>query len=289
MSRIDEVFSLVEQSHRRGLLSSQQSLQFPQESVVTGFYPDGETHFRFFLKNGKLHGPGRIWSPGGQLLREDIFFNGILHGRQRGWHDNGQPKIELDYVNGAFHGRRREWHDNGRMKCECFYQMNLLHGVMTEWSANGLVREQVNFWEGQRHGIEKEYAESGELIAEKLYVRGVHFNGRIERLLSTGKLTARHILRIRNTAVRRICLEELGYERFYRQVPHQVIDADEHNELVRIVWHREEEPVFLVKVQCPTTGAFYMLRVPPSVTTIRQAVAWTFGVAENDYHPQEES
>ena len=289
MSRIDEVFILVEQRHREGFLTSQSSARYPQESTLTGFYPDGQIHFRFFLDHGRLHGPGRIWSPEGKLIRQDFFLHGILHGRQHLWYDNGHPKSEIDYVNGAYHGRRREWYPNGLMKSECFYQMNLPDGLSTEWHENGLLKEQMSFLDGQRHGMEKEYDETGGLISQKLYIRGVHFNGRVERLLTTGRLKVKQILRIRNTAVRRICLEEFGYERFYRQIPHQILDTDGNSELVKISWHKDEEPVHLVKVKCPSTGVFYLLRVPPSMTSVRQAVAWTFGVAEDQYSPDEES
>lgn len=53
-------------------------------------------------------------------------------------------------------------------------------------------------------------------------------------------------------------------------------DQDGKRVLYRIDW-RDDEPIVAVKVQCPSTGQIYFLRVPPAIKTCRAAVAWTFG------------
>lgn len=45
------------------------------------------------------------------------------------------------------------------------------------------------------------------------------------------------------------------------------------------------EPIFAVQVHCPSTGRMYLLRVPPTVRTAREAVAWTFDVPAEAYRP----
>jgi hypothetical protein len=55
-----------------------------------------------------------------------------------------------------------------------------------------------------------------------------------------------------------------------------------------------DEPLVMVKVVNATPeadGSFkdYFLRVPPTVQTAREAVAWTFGKAADDYGPVKES
>jgi len=127
--------------------------------------------------------------------------------------------------------------------------------------------------------------EQGKLTEKKIYVRGVILPPKIQKIISSGALTAQYILNIRNTALRRICLEELGYERFLLQVNHEVISKEGDCELVRIDWHKREEPISLVKVQCPSTGVFYTLRVPPRMKTVKQAVAWTFNMEDSEYAP----
>ena len=98
-------------------------------------------------------------------------------------------------------------------------------------------------------------------------------------------MTAHHVLKMRNTAVRRMCLEELGYARFFSQIEHELLDRDGEYELVKINWHKREESICLVKVKCPSTGAFYTLRVPPAMETIKEVIAWTFQIKEKDYQP----
>ena len=112
---------------------------------------------------------------------------------------------------------------------------------------------------------------------------------KIAAVLTSGKLTAKDIINTRNAAVRRICLEELGYERFLFQVGGTVIDKDGDQDLVQVDWHKSEEPIYLVKVKCPSIGVFYTLRVSPNVKTVKEAIAWTFRMKPKDYSPQIET
>jgi hypothetical protein len=53
---------------------------------------------------------------------------------------------------------------------------------------------------------------------------------------------------------------------------------------------KNDEPLVMVKVVNSTAesdGSFkdYFLRVPPTIERARQAVAWTFGVPEDEYEP----
>ncbi len=289
MFQTEQVYHLLENFRREGHLRSEIICSDPLEVMNLGYYPNGQLQFRYTINKGKLHGIGRRWYENDQLEREDPFHKGILHGRQRTWYSDGKIKSEMHYTNDCYDGRRREWYPDGHMKLECFYKMNLLEGDLVEWYPNGVLKERGSYFEGLRHGVWKEYDINGRLLLSEVYIRGVRLGGRIQRLLDSGRLSARYIKRIRNTAVRRICLEEFGYERFLLEVEHKTIDANEGCDLVRIDWHPQEEPLYLVRVKCPSTGAFYTLRVSPEAKTVREAVAWTFGLSEHEYQPQEES
>ena len=52
---------------------------------------------------------------------------------------------------------------------------------------------------------------------------------------------------------------------------------------------KHEENIRLIKVRDSTTRQFYLLRVPPTVWTCKQAVAWTFGMEEDEYYPTKET
>lgn len=98
------------------------------------------------------------------------------------------------------------------------------------------------------------------------------------------KLTARDIIRCRNAEIRRILLLRFGYEKFVMELGGAVIHRDGDSELILIKWGDYEEGLKVVKVKDPSTGDFYILRVPLSAKTCKEAIAWTFGMSEEEYN-----
>ncbi len=106
-------------------------------------------------------------------------------------------------------------------------------------------------------------------------------------------ITAREVLTEQNLELRRVMLERMGAERFFREANPEVMDQDQDpggpRQLLRIRFGSGEDLV-CVAVQCPSTGRAYLLRVPPTMQTCRQAVAWTAGFDNpDDYHPIHET
>ncbi|HLF18789.1 MAG TPA: toxin-antitoxin system YwqK family antitoxin [Candidatus Omnitrophota bacterium] len=289
MLAINKVYALLEETHRKGQLFIQISPFDPSLVINIGLHPNAREKFRYTIKNGRLHGLGRLWYDTGQLEREDPFHKGVLHGAQRSWYRNGQIKTEINIMNNQYHGIRREWYPSGQLMLECVYRMNRLEETLTEWHPNALLKERGRYREGLRHGIWQEYDDEGRRAVKQLYVRGMRYTGRAKRLLDSGKIYAKDIIRCQNTALRRILLEEFGLERFLAQMKGEILDRDGEQELVKINWRKDEEPLVLVKVRCPSTSVFYTLRVPPTVKTVREAIAWTFGLEAEVYVLEEES
>jgi len=50
-----------------------------------------------------------------------------------------------------------------------------------------------------------------------------------------------------------------------------------------------DEPLVMVYVKDPSTDRYYFIRVPPDMRTVKEAVAWTFGMDELDYQPKKET
>jgi hypothetical protein len=234
-----------------------------------------------------------LWHEDGALKSEEHYRRGVLHGPAHYWYPNGGMERELNYQQGLLHGVRRDWHPMPRgvqkIKQRCVYARDVLHGPMTGWYPDGKIRVELNFDRGRRHGLHQSYDEEGVLRLKEIYVRGVKVPvKKYERLLA-GNCSAHEILAVQNLAVRSIFVEEFGYARILAQMPHEVIAKDGEQELVRIDWSAREEPIVLVRVKCPSTGVFYALRVPPSMKTVGQAVAWTFGMNEKTYEPGQET
>jgi hypothetical protein len=102
-------------------------------------------------------------------------------------------------------------------------------------------------------------------------------------------LKARDITRCKNAEIRRQLLEGFGYEKFVEQMGGQTIHVDGDYKLIKIDWHKDEEPIKLVRVKDSSTDRWYILRVPPEVRTCKQALAWTFGLEPEQYHPVKET
>lgn len=78
-----------------------------------------------------------------------------------------------------------------------------------------------------------------------------------------------------------------GFDRYAADAGGELIHEDETGRLVRIP--AAGEPIAVAHVVCPTTGRQYALRVPPSCTSAREAVAWTFGLRAEEYRPTSQS
>jgi hypothetical protein len=95
------------------------------------------------------------------------------------------------------------------------------------------------------------------------------------------------ILAETNAERRRVMTERFGLDRFMSQAQARVLDQDRDaggpRRLLRIDL-AGDEPLVCVSVICPTTHRQFMLRVPPTMTTCRQAVAWTAGFDDPDQY-----
>ncbi|GAA2295164.1 hypothetical protein GCM10010149_49280 [Nonomuraea roseoviolacea subsp. roseoviolacea] len=106
-------------------------------------------------------------------------------------------------------------------------------------------------------------------------------------------LDADRIRREENAELRRVMLEHYGYERYVAESGARPVHRDDTGVLWRVDL-RGDEPLTMVEVVNSTpepdgTSRTYFLRVPPWVRRAREGVAWTFGLAEAEYHPERES
>ncbi len=93
-----------------------------------------------------------------------------------------------------------------------------------------------------------------------------------------------------NIEVRRVILEFYGMKRFLMDSAAEEIHRDEFGVLYSVEIHPRMDPVVMVKVKNSTAepdGTFkdYFLIVPPSMSTAKAAVAWTFDLTADEYGP----
>jgi len=102
-------------------------------------------------------------------------------------------------------------------------------------------------------------------------------------------ITVAEVLDEPNVERRRVLLDRMGYSAFLSQSDAQVLhrdhDAGGERRLLKVGQPGDEDLVCLA-VYCPSTARQYMLRVPPSMRTCRQAAAWIAGFDHaDDYQP----
>jgi hypothetical protein len=82
-----------------------------------------------------------------------------------------------------------------------------------------------------------------------------------------------------------VLFERFGLERFLTKANPEVLDQDldkgGERKLLGIPMEGDKALVCIL-VLCPSTGRRYILRVPPSMKTCRQAIAWTAGFDNPD-------
>ena len=156
------------------------------------------------------------------------------------------------------------------------------------------------------------------------HIHGVRVDGWIVE--HPERITVKHIEDEQNAEVRRILIDRYGADRYLLDsgakpiakdscgiLYHKEVPEDEPIVMVRVLNSTPEPDGTLTQAQAlktfhpdtpvvkdgeniplrdaPKTNRYkaYMLRVPPDVTSPKQAVAWTFGIAAEDYEPVFES
>lgn len=109
---------------------------------------------------------------------------------------------------------------------------------------------------------------------------------RIPSAMST-EVSIEDIEKQQNVEVRRILIRRYGLERYLSNSNAQVVDCNEFGTLYKKS-NRNDEPLVVLKVINSTaepdgTRKEYLLRVPPFITSAKEAVAWTFDLSPEEY------
>jgi hypothetical protein len=92
-----------------------------------------------------------------------------------------------------------------------------------------------------------------------------------------------------NVETRRLIQERMG-TRFVEEVGGRFIAGGAQGVLYEVDLPEDPERVaHYVQVADPSTRREYYLRVPPTISTVEEAVAWTFGLSASEYRPAQES
>ena len=76
-----------------------------------------------------------------------------------------------------------------------------------------------------------------------------------------------------NAELRRVLIETIGYDRICQQLQAVELDSWQEYTLLKID-NADVEPIYLLKMTCPSTGFIHALRVPPDVRSAIEAIRW---------------
>lgn len=85
---------------------------------------------------------------------------------------------------------------------------------------------------------------------------------------------AKWLLEEWNAELRRVLIQEIGYARICQELHAQKLDSWREYSLLRINIDFATEPIQLLKMTCPSTGFLHAMRVPPYLTSAREAIRW---------------
>ena len=187
-----------------------------------------------------------------------------------------------------------------REQCDLREQTDKLVGLTDLCqSAGWAIPHERICWVSERHNVcslddeQRIHNETGPAIA---YPDGwaiwAHHGVRVPRRVieRPGTLTPAEILGEPNAEVRRVMMERFGPDRLLREANASLIDDErEFGKLWRLPVEGDEDLVMVevVNSTAEPDGSFkdYWIRVPPSVGSAREAVAWTFDVPADEYAP----
>jgi len=99
------------------------------------------------------------------------------------------------------------------------------------------------------------------------------------KVLEDIEVTAQDILACVNQEIKQRALRKFGYEKFVEEAHFETLHEDRDAVLLG------KKDIVFVYVKDSSTARRYLLRVPPHMKTVREAIAWTFNLPMEAYKP----
>lgn len=107
-----------------------------------------------------------------------------------------------------------------------------------------------------------------------------------------GKLHPTHwqaewLLLEENAELRRVLIQGIGYARICQELQAIELDSWQKYMLLKIESNVDIEPIYLLKMTCPSTGYIHAMRVPPDIHSAREAITWVnWGISPDKFYVQ---
>ncbi|MBD2341360.1 hypothetical protein H6G64_30905 [Calothrix sp. FACHB-156] len=98
---------------------------------------------------------------------------------------------------------------------------------------------------------------------------------------------AQWLLEQRNAELRRVLIQGIGYDRICQDLQAKECDRWQEYTLLQIESEIDVEPIHLLKMTCPSTNFIHVLRVPPDISSAREAIRWVnWGIDPTEFAVQ---
>jgi hypothetical protein len=95
------------------------------------------------------------------------------------------------------------------------------------------------------------------------------------------------LLSEKNAELRRVLIQGIGYAKIYQELQAIKLDTWNGYTLLKINSDVDVDPIYLLKMTCPSTGYVHVLRVPPDIHSAREAITWVnWGIAPEKFAVQ---
>lgn len=101
------------------------------------------------------------------------------------------------------------------------------------------------------------------------------------------KLDGRAVLAESNVEVRRELMRKIGIERMLSHLPHKLLDAQDHYELLAVDLSAEAKGCRYLKMLNPSIGVWHMEGVANECKTVQHALNWRAGNIDKEWKPIE--
>lgn len=82
-------------------------------------------------------------------------------------------------------------------------------------------------------------------------------------------------------------IQGIGYDRICQELQAIEINTWQEYTLLKLEKNLDTEPIYLLKMTCPSTGYIHALRVPPEIASAREAIRWVnWGVDPEEFSVQ---
>ncbi len=140
-----------------------------EDGLTQGWYPEGTTSFRGFMRSGKLEGEWIEWYPNGQRAAQIDFADDQLSGPALWWYPNGEKKMQGQHVADQHDGLWTMWFENGTKRNEYTWKRGVLDGPCRVWYRGGRLRFEGMHRDDKQHGEWHFWKEDGTLARTVYY------------------------------------------------------------------------------------------------------------------------